>query len=108
MLTYSGGLLHDNVCPHTAARTRALLKHFSWVLFDHPPYRSDLAPSDYHLFTYLKNCLGSQLFNNNEELMEGVKMWLSSQAADCFDTGTHKFITRYDMCLNSGDDYVEK
>jgi hypothetical protein len=56
-------------------------------LFDHPPYSPDLTPSDHHLFTYLKNWLGSQHFNNNEELMEGVKTWLSSQAADCFDTG---------------------
>jgi transposase len=67
-------LLHDNARPHTAAHTWALLQHFNWELFDHPPYSNDLAPSDYHLFTYLKNWLWSQRFNNNEELMEGVKM----------------------------------
>jgi transposase len=69
-------LLHDNARPRTASCTQALLKHFNWVLFDHPPYSPDLAPSDYHLFTYLKNRLGSQHFNN--ELMAGVKTWLSS------------------------------
>jgi hypothetical protein len=37
-------------------------------LFDHPPYNPDLTPSDYHLFTYLKNWLWSQSFDNNEEL----------------------------------------
>jgi hypothetical protein len=47
-------------------------------------------------------------FNNNEELMEGVKTWLSSMAADFFDTGIQKLIPRYDKCLNSGSDYVEK
>jgi histone-lysine N-methyltransferase SETMAR len=72
MLTY-GVLLHDNARPHTAARTRALLEHFSWELFDHPPYSPDLASSDYHLFTYPKNRFGSQRFNNNEELMVGIK-----------------------------------
>jgi hypothetical protein len=51
-----------------------VLGHFSLELFDHPPYSPDLATSDYHLFTYLKNLLGSQRFNSNEELMEGVKM----------------------------------
>jgi histone-lysine N-methyltransferase SETMAR len=61
-------------------------------LFDHPPYSPDLALSDYHLFTYLKNWLGLQRFNNNEELMEGVKTWLSSQAADFSDTGIQKLI----------------
>jgi hypothetical protein len=73
---------------------------------DHPPYSPDLAPSDYHLLTYLKNWLGSQSFNNNE-LMEGVKTWLSSQAADLFDAGINKLIPRY-KCLNSDGDYVEK
>jgi transposase len=87
MLTYGVVVLHDNARPHTAARTQALLEQFSWELFDHPPYSPDLIPSDYHLFSYLKNWLGSQQFCNNEELMEGVITWLSSQAADFFDTG---------------------
>jgi hypothetical protein len=73
MLTSGVVLLHDSARPHTAARTRALLEHFNWELFDHSSYSPVLSPSDYHLFTYLKNWLGSQRFNNNEELMEGVK-----------------------------------
>jgi hypothetical protein len=89
MLTSGVVLLHDNSRPPTAAPTRALLEHFSWVLFDHLRYSPDLAPSDYHLFTYVKNWLGSQRFNINEEVMEGVKTWLSSQAADFCDTGVH-------------------
>jgi transposase len=50
-------ILHDDARPHTstAARARALLEHFNWELFDHPPYNPDLAPSDCHLFTDLKN-----------------------------------------------------
>jgi hypothetical protein len=79
-----------------------LLQHFNWELFDHPLYSSDLGSSNYHLFTYLKNWLGSQHFNNNEESVEGVKMCLSSQAANFFDTGIQKLIHQYDRCLNSG------
>jgi hypothetical protein len=74
------GLLHDSSRPHTgtAVRARALLEHFNWELFDHPPYSPHFAPRDYHLFTYLKNWLGSQCFNNNEVLVdEGIKTWLS-------------------------------
>jgi transposase len=93
-------LLQDNARPHTAARTRALLEHFNWELFDHPPYSPDLAPSYYHLFPYLKNRLRSQRFSNHE-LMKGIKMWLSSQAYK-------NLFHDYDMCLNSGGDYVEK
>jgi hypothetical protein len=72
--------LHDNGRPHTAASTWSLPEHFNWELFDHPPYKPDLASSDYHLLTYLKIWLRSQRFNNmnNEGLMEGDKTRLTS------------------------------
>jgi hypothetical protein len=97
-----------NGCLHTAACTQTLLEHFACEFFDHPPCSSDLAPSYYHLFTYLKSWLRSQRFNNKEGLMEGVKTWVSSQAVDVFDTGIQELILRYDKCPNSGNDYVEK
>jgi hypothetical protein len=40
--------------------------------------------------------------------MEGVKKWLSSRAADLFDTGIHILISLYNKYLNSDCDYVEK
>jgi hypothetical protein len=89
MLTCSIVLLHDNVHLHIAAHTQAFLQHFTWELFDHLPYIPDPTPSNYHLFIYLKNWLGSQHFNSNE-LMESVKTWLSSEAADFFDIRAHK------------------
>jgi transposase len=107
MLTYGVMVFYDNGRAHTAAPTGALLGHFNWELFDYPPYSPEFVPSDYHLFTYLKNWVGSQRFNNNEELMEGVKTWLSSEAADILDTGIQKLISRY-KCFNSACEYVEK
>jgi hypothetical protein len=83
--------LLDNALPHTAAHTQALLEHFHWELFDHLSYSSDLAPVDYHLFTYLKNWLRSQYFSSNEELMEGVTAWLRSQVAN-FLTQAYKIL----------------
>jgi hypothetical protein len=52
----------------------------------------------------MKKWSGSQSFNNNEELMDGVKTWLSSQVADFFDTGIQKLILRYNKC----PEYVEQ
>jgi histone-lysine N-methyltransferase SETMAR len=65
ILTSGVVLLHDNAPSRTAARARALLKYSNCELFDHPHYSPDLAPSDYHLFTYLKNWLVSQCLKNN-------------------------------------------
>jgi hypothetical protein len=77
-------------------------------LFDHHHYSPDLAPSNNHLYTYWKNWLQLQHFSNNEDLMEGVETWLSSQAADFSDTGIQKLIPLYEKCLSSGSDYFEK
>jgi hypothetical protein len=57
MVTCGIMLLHDNAYAYTAARTRALLEHFNWELFEHPHYSPALAPNDCHLFTYLKSRL---------------------------------------------------
>jgi hypothetical protein len=83
--------LHGSAHAYTASRTRSLLERFFWELFDHSSYSPDLSPSDYRLFTCLKNWLGSQRFNSNE-LKEGVKTWLNSQAADFFDTSIQTLI----------------
>jgi hypothetical protein len=93
-------------CTHIRQTGRKSLNKRLW--FDHPPYIPDYIPSDYHLFNYLKKWVGSQRFNNNEELMGGVRMWLSQQAVDFFGTGVQKLIPRCDRCLNSGSDHVEK
>jgi hypothetical protein len=58
-------------------------------LFDHRSYSPDFSPSEYHLFTDLKNWLRSQRFNNKEELMEN-KIWLSLQSADFVHMGIQK------------------
>jgi transposase len=106
MLTKGVVLLHDNMQPHTAARTNALIKLFNWEIFDHPPYSPDLAPSYYHLFTKMKVWLATQRFH--EELMDGVNNWLHNLAAPFFDEGLQKLVSRYDKCLNVDGNYVEK
>jgi hypothetical protein len=62
MLTSSIVLIHNNAHPHTTARTGTLQLGAVW-----PPLLTALAlaSSNYHLFTYLKNWLLSQRFNNN-------------------------------------------
>jgi histone-lysine N-methyltransferase SETMAR len=41
-------LLHDDPC-HSAACTKETLQHLKLEALDHPPYRPDLVPSDFHL-----------------------------------------------------------
>jgi len=85
ILTKGVVLLHDNARPHTAAHTIALIRLFNWEIFDHPPYSPDLAPNDYHLFTKMKVWFATQRFHTNEELMDGVNIWMHNLAALFFD-----------------------
>jgi hypothetical protein len=52
--------------------------------------------------------LGSHRFISSEELMEGAKTWLSSQAADFFDTGIQELIPQRGKYLTSSGEYIEK
>ena len=85
MLTKGVVLLHENARPHTAACINVLIKLFTWEIFDHPPYSPDLAPSDYYLFTKMKVWLATQRLHTNEELMDGVNIWLHNLAVPFFD-----------------------
>lgn len=108
LLTSGVLLLHDNARPHSSIHTQNLIRSFGWEQIDHPPYSPDLAPSDFHLFRYLKEFLGGKRFATDDEVKEAVKDWLSSQAADVYDLGIQKLVERYDKCLNKYGNYVEK
>lgn len=101
-------LLHDNARPHVAAITKGRLKSFVWEILSHPPYSPDLAPSDYHLFPFLKAELGGQHFDSREELQQAVHSFFSNQPREFYAQGIKKLATRYQNCIDRGGDYVEK
>jgi hypothetical protein len=47
-------------------------------------------------------------FDNNDEVQEEAMMWLKRQAADFYDSGIQKLVTRLNRCLDNAGDYVEK
>ena len=108
MLSSGIVLLHDNARPHTANATNTQLQRFEWEVFDHPPYRPNLEPSDFLLFAHMKRCLGGQHFSTDNELQTTVENWLKAQAAAFYDEGIGKLVSRYEKCLSRGGDYVEK
>jgi hypothetical protein len=50
-----------------------LLADFAWVIFFHPPYIQDLAPSDFYVFTPLKQFLGGMHIGSDKEVKKKVK-----------------------------------
>ncbi|GBM25953.1 Histone-lysine N-methyltransferase SETMAR [Araneus ventricosus] len=108
ILTSGDVFIHDNARPHSAIVTQQLLEQFKWDVCDHPAYSPDLATSDFHLFPELKNSLGGQSFQKNEEIQSSIKAHLTSLAATFFEEGIGNLVYRYDKYLNVHGDYVEK
>ena len=66
-------LLHNNVRLHNARQTQVLLREqFHWVIFEHPPCSSDLAPSELSLFPKMKEHLTGKRFANDEDLKNAI------------------------------------
>lgn len=62
----------DNARPHTARITSQKIEELGWEKIPHPPYSSDLAPSDYHLFHSLQNHLEETAFVTQEEVKTDI------------------------------------
>ena len=70
-------LLQDNARPHTVAHTVDTLRALKFEVFKHPPYSSNLAPLDFHLFGPNKEHLRGHKFADDNEVMEAVQSWLT-------------------------------
>ena len=95
-------LLHDNAWPHTSIRTREIITSFRWTTLPHPPYSSDLAPSDYHLFGLTKEGLRAK-YADGEEAKTAVMKWLKEQS-----TGESMYQCIFLIANEKNGDYVEK
>jgi histone-lysine N-methyltransferase SETMAR len=75
-------LHHDNARPHTSLHTRETITKLQWTVLPHPPYSPDLAPSDYNLFSPLKDAIYGKKFEDDEEVISEIKKWLRQRPAD--------------------------
>ena len=77
-------------------------------MLPHPPYSTDLAPSDFFLFGPLKDFLRGQKFKDDGEVKAAVRSWVRQCNADFFADGFAQWKTRWDKCVARGGDYIEK
>jgi histone-lysine N-methyltransferase SETMAR len=94
--------------PIQSKQPRREFKNYSGNFFKHPPYRPDLAPSDYYLFGPLKNHLCGKRFADDEEAEMEVQKWLRQLSKDFYAVGFEALIKRWDKCTNVGGKYVKK
>jgi len=71
--------LHDNAPAHRALATQKELAYLGFQCLDHPQYSPDLAPSDYHLFPWLKKQLKGRHFSSDAEVIAAAETWFNGQ-----------------------------
>jgi len=108
LLTKGILLLHDNARPHSANQTTATLRSFKWKVLQHPPYSSELTPSDFHLFGPLKQHLSGESFPDDDTVERAVCAWFQQQPQAFYAEGFQGLEKRWKKCLNLYGDYVEK
>ncbi|KAJ9600590.1 hypothetical protein L9F63_026273, partial [Diploptera punctata] len=83
-------LQHDNARPHTAGATVEKIRTFGWETLPHPPYSPDLAPSDYHLFSSVKE--RGQRYETLEDIQKAVCQCLRAAGMDFYHKGIFKLV----------------
>jgi histone-lysine N-methyltransferase SETMAR len=73
---------------------------------DHPPYSSDLAPSDYHLFRSLKNHLNNKKFERFEEVHDANLAYFESKPRSFYKAGIEKLVKRRETVIASNVNYI--
>jgi len=79
-----------------------------WEVLPHPPYSPDMAPSDYHLFGFVKNQMQGQHYETNEALQTAVCQCLWVAGTEFYRNGIFTFPERWEKCVQRNGDYVEK
>ena len=72
------------------------------------PYSPDLTPSDYFLFPNLKKSLAGQIFANNDKVESAVNGYFEEFDGSYYKQGVEDIEYRWEKCIASQGDYVEK
>jgi len=97
-------ILHNNARPHAARLTSEAIAKMGWEVPPHPSYSPDLAPSDYHLFGFVKDQLRGQRYETTEAIKKAVRQCLRMAGTEFYRRGIFKLPERWKKCVQrSGD-----
>ena len=97
--------LMDNARPHTAHATAELVVKFKWRLVPQPAYSPGCAPSDYHVFRWLKRWLRGQVFSTLTGMKMAVNGWLKKQPRLFWREGIQKLPHEWRTIIEDAGEY---
>ncbi|GFV08974.1 histone-lysine N-methyltransferase SETMAR [Trichonephila clavipes] len=72
-----------------------------WEVLEHPDYRRDLSPCDYHIFGLLKKKLMGQRFHSDDDIKAAVLNWFDDQPTSFFADAIRNIPKRSDAMVIS-------
>ena len=85
----------DNARPHTSLVTRQKLLDLGWEVIPYPPYIPDLAPFNYHLFSWVQNHLNVKTFDSNEAVKNELIQFFASKNQTFYESRIMKLTERF-------------
>ena len=101
-------LQQDNTRVHTYKVTMDAVERNGYELIPHPAYLSDLAPSDFFLFSNLKKDIHRCHFRFDEEGVTAVEEWVNGKDPDFFSSGLMALEHHCSRCNTLDGNYLEK
>ncbi|CAK1595888.1 unnamed protein product [Parnassius mnemosyne] len=97
---------HDNARPHTSLATQQKLRELDGEVLMHPPYSPELAPSDFHLFRYLPNYLGSARLTSREDCQNYLSHFFDQKSQGFYSIGIMSPPTRWQQVIEQKGTYM--
>ena len=98
-------MLHqDNARPHVSAFISWTLRGLKWDLLQPPPYSSDIAPSDFYLFSHLQLHLAGAIFHSAQPVGNDVNLFLDSRTSSFWEEGFEKLSKCWQKIIDLGGD----
>ena len=105
--TSRGGKLTEGILfLHRVLAAQKKLAYLGFQCLNHPPYSPDLAPSDYHLFPWLKKQLKFRHFLSDTEVIAAVETWLYRQTNLWLFFGLQMLEQGAKKCIELRGEYV--
>ena len=99
-------LQHDKARPHISIKVQQKILQLGWEVLSHPPYSSDILPSDYHLFRSLQHHLTRQEFKDEETVRESISSFIASKPMKFISDGIENLAQRRKMVIDNEGNYI--
>ncbi|KAK6734116.1 hypothetical protein RB195_017722 [Necator americanus] len=96
---------HDNARSNIARTTKAKLMKFGCTILPHQPHSPDLAPLDYHLFSYLQRHLDGQDFQTRDDIKKALEQFFKKQFPAFWSRGIYDLPKRWQKTIDANGAY---